>query len=82
MEPLDLNASPWGRRGRLCAIHGWGSCPNQVASVHGPSSLGRQGEEGEEQEEEEDEHRITVVTDPVGASAIHRTTRISIGPRG
>jgi hypothetical protein len=82
MEPLDLDASPWGRRGRPCAIHGWGSCPNRVASVHRPSSLGRQGGEGEEEQEEEDEHRITVVTDPVGASAIHRMTRISIGPRG
>jgi hypothetical protein len=33
MEPFDPEASPRGHRGRLCAIHGWGSCPTQVASM-------------------------------------------------
>jgi hypothetical protein len=44
MEPLDPNASPWGRRRRLCAVHGWG-CPNRVTPDQGPSSSSRQGEE-------------------------------------
>jgi hypothetical protein len=57
MELSDLDASPWGRRGRSCAVHGWG-CPNQVAPAQGPSSSSRQGEE-EGREEEDDEHRIT-----------------------
>jgi hypothetical protein len=74
-------ASPWVRWGQPCAAHGWGSCPNRVAPVHGSSSLGRQkGEEGGE--EEDDERRIMVVTGPVGAPTILRTARISVGPRG
>jgi hypothetical protein len=79
MEPLDLDAYPWGRRGRLCNVHGWG-CPNRVTLVQGPSSSSRQGEE--EGGEEDDERRITVVTGPVEAPVIHRTPRISVGPQG
>jgi hypothetical protein len=66
MEPLDLDASPWGHRDRPCAIHGWGPCPNRVALAHGPSSSGQQGEA--EGEEEDEARQISV--------------RISIGPRG
>jgi hypothetical protein len=43
--------------------------------VIGPSGEG-------DGEDEDDERQISVVTDPVGAPVIHRTTRISIGPRG
>jgi hypothetical protein len=68
MEPSDPDASPWGHWGRPCA-------------VHGPSSSGRQGEE-EGGEEEDDECHITSVTGPIGVSVIHRTTHISVGPRG
>jgi hypothetical protein len=80
MEPLDPNASPWGRRRRLCAVHGWG-CPNRVTPDQGPSSSSRQGEE-EGGDKEDDEHRIAVVTSSVGAPMIHRTACISISPRG
>jgi hypothetical protein len=80
MEPSDPNTSPWGRLGRSCAIHGWGACPNRVAPAHKPSSSNHQGEE--EEEEEDDARRITVVTDPIGASVLCRTVQISIGPRG
>jgi hypothetical protein len=45
MELSDLDASPWGRRGRPCAIHGWGPCPNRVALGLGSTLSGRQGEE-------------------------------------
>jgi hypothetical protein len=41
---------------------------------------GRQGEEG--REEEDDERRVTVVTNAIGTSMIHRMARITIGPRG
>jgi hypothetical protein len=78
MEPLDPDTSPWGHRVGLCAIHGW-ACPNRVAPAQGLSSSGIQGEG---REEEADERRITVVTGPVGAPAVHRTTCITIGPRG
>jgi hypothetical protein len=44
-EPSDLDASPWVRRGRPCAIHGWG-CPNRVTLVQGPSSSSHQGRGG------------------------------------
>jgi hypothetical protein len=64
MEPSDPDASPWGRRVGLCAIHGW-ACPNRVAPAQGPSSSSIQGEK-EGREEEADERRITVVTGPVG----------------
>jgi hypothetical protein len=80
MEPSDPDTSPWGCRGRSCAIHGWG-CPNRVAPVQGPLSSSRQGEE-ERSEEEEDECRIIVITGPVGAPVIRCTAHISIGPRG
>jgi hypothetical protein len=80
MEPSDPDASPWGRRGRPCAIHNWG-CPNRVAPAQGPSSSSSQGVE-ERREEENDECHITVVTGPVGAPTIHQTTLISIGPHG
>jgi hypothetical protein len=38
--------------------------------------------EDEGGEEEDDERRITVVTGPIGASAIRQTTRIFVGPQG
>jgi hypothetical protein len=80
MEPSDPDASPWGRRGQPCSIHGWGSCPYQVAPVHEPLSTGHGG--GGEEEEEDDERRITVVISLVGAPTICRMARISIDPRG
>jgi hypothetical protein len=82
MEPLDPDASPWDRRVAPCAVHDWGkvgACPNRVAPAQGPSSSSHQGEG---REEEADERHIKVVTDPVGAPTIHRTTHISIGLRG
>jgi hypothetical protein len=49
MEPLDPDASPWDRRGRPCAVYGWGLCPKRVKPVLGSSSSGQWGEaEGEE----------------------------------
>jgi hypothetical protein len=78
MEPSDPDASPWGRRVGLCAVHGW-ACPNRVTPAQGPSSLGNQGEEGRE---EADEHHIMVVTALVGVPTIRRTPHITIGPRG
>jgi hypothetical protein len=80
MEPSNPDASPWGRRGRLCAIHGWG-CPNRIAPAQGPSSSSHQGEE-EEREEDDDERHIMVVTGPIGVPVIHWMTCISVGPRG
>jgi hypothetical protein len=43
--------------------------------------MSHQGEE-EGREDEDDECHITVVSSLVGALAIHRTTHITIGPRG
>jgi hypothetical protein len=80
MDPSDLDASPWCRRGRPCAVHGWG-CPNWVTPDQGPLPSSRQGEKAGG-EEEDDKSRITVVTGPVGAPVICRTAHISIGPRG
>jgi hypothetical protein len=80
MEPLDPNASPWGRWGTSCAIHGWG-CPTGLHQPKGPRYRAVRGEE-EGGEEEDDECRITVVTGLVGAPMIHQMTRISVGPRG
>jgi hypothetical protein len=79
MEPSSLDASPWGRRDRPCAVHGWG-CPNRVAPAQGPSSLSHQGEE-KGREEEIDEHHITVVTGPVRAPVTRRMTSITICPQ-
>jgi hypothetical protein len=31
VEPLGIDTSSRGNRGRPCAIHGWGGCPNLVA---------------------------------------------------
>jgi hypothetical protein len=70
-----------GSSGLVVCCPWLGACPNWDAPAHGPSSSSCQGEE-EGEEEEEDAHRITVVTSPVGPPAIHRTTQISIGPRG
>jgi hypothetical protein len=44
LEPSNPDTSPWGRRIRPCAVHGWGPCPNRVAPMHGPSSSSHQGE--------------------------------------
>jgi hypothetical protein len=79
MEPSDPDTSPWGRHGQPCAVHSWGPCPNWGAPAHGPSSLSHQGEE-EGEEDEDDAH--TVVIGPIGAPAIRRMARISIGPWG
>jgi hypothetical protein len=81
MKPSDPDATPWGHRDRSCVVHGWG-CPNQVAPAQGLSSSSHQGEEEGREEEEADERRITVVIGPVGVPTIHRTARITIGPRG
>jgi hypothetical protein len=43
MEPSDRNASPRGRQGRPCAVHGWGPCPYPVALAVGSSSRGYEG---------------------------------------
>jgi hypothetical protein len=80
MEPSDTDTSPLGRRGRPCAVHGWGPCPNQVAPGLGSSSSGQQGEV--EGEEEDEPRQISVLTGLVQASLTRRTVRISIGPRG
>jgi hypothetical protein len=68
----DPGAHPRGRQGGPCAVHSW-DCPNRVARVHDPSSLSRQGEE-EGGKDEYDERQISVVTGPIGALAIRRTT--------
>jgi hypothetical protein len=81
MEPSSPEASPWGRRGRPCVIHGWRPCPNRVKHAHGSSSSCRQGE-AEGEEEEDEARRISVVTGHVEAPAIRRMAHISIGPRG
>jgi hypothetical protein len=78
MESSDPDDFPWSQRVVPCAIHGW-ACPNQVAPTQAASTSGNQGEEGRE---EADERRITVVTSPIGVLAVHRTARITIGPRG
>jgi hypothetical protein len=79
MEPSYPDASLWGRRGRPCAVHGWGPCPNRVALAHGPLSSGQQGEAVGEEDEL---HQILTVTGLVQASLTHRMARISISPRG
>jgi hypothetical protein len=63
----DPDAHPRGRQGGPCVIHGW-DCPNRVAPVHDPLSSSHQGER--KGGEEDDEHRISMVTDPNGASTI------------
>jgi hypothetical protein len=86
-QPVDRpllsypDAHQRGHQGEPCAIHGW-DCPNQVASVHDPSSSSRQGEEEGGEEDEDSSCRISVVTSPVGPPVIRRTVRISIDPRG
>jgi hypothetical protein len=75
----DPDAHPRGRQGGSCVVQSW-DCPKWIASVHDPSSSSRQGEEEGGEEEEDDERRILVVVGPVGAPAIRRMTRISIGP--
>jgi hypothetical protein len=79
MEPSYPDASLWGRRGRPCAVHGWGPCPNRVALAHVPLSSGQQGEAVREEDEL---HQILTVTGLVQASLTHRMARISISPRG
>jgi hypothetical protein len=47
MEPSDPNTSPWGPRGRSCAVHGWGPCPNRLhmcTCLHHRVIRGRQRE--------------------------------------
>jgi hypothetical protein len=77
----DLDGHQRGCQGGSCVIHGW-DCPNRVAPVHDPSSSSHQGEEEEEEEDEDDECQISVVTGPIGAPVICRTSCVSIGPRG
>jgi hypothetical protein len=77
----DPDAHPRGHQGRTCVIHGW-DCPNRIALVHDPSSSSCQGEEEGREEEEDDKCQISVVTSPVGAPTIRRTTQMSIGPWG
>jgi hypothetical protein len=64
MEPSNHDASPRGRQGRPCAVHGWGTCPNRVAPAVESSSWGQEGDaEGEEEDDEEEEpHEIWVLT--------------------
>jgi hypothetical protein len=77
----DPDTHQRGRQGGSRAVHGW-DCPNRVAPVHDPSSSSHQGKEEGGEEDEDDSCQISVVTSPVGPPVIHRTARISIGPRG
>jgi hypothetical protein len=83
-NPSNHDASPRGRRGHLCVVHGWGTCPNRVALVVESSSWGQEGEaEGEEEEdEEEEEHEIWVLTGLVQGPPTRRTVRKTVSPRG
>jgi hypothetical protein len=86
-QPVDRpllsypDAHQRGHQGGPCAVHGW-DCPNQVASVHDPSSSSRQGEEEGGEEDEDGSRQISMVTGPVGPPVICQTMRISIGSRG
>jgi hypothetical protein len=82
IRPLLSNpdAHQRGCQGGPCAVHDW-DCPNRVAPVHDPLSSSRQGEEEGGEEDEDGSRRISVVIGPVGLPVIHRTVRISIGPR-
>jgi hypothetical protein len=75
MEPMDHDASP---SGHPCTIHGWGPCPNPVASTVGPSSRGH--EEEEEGEENEELRQILVVPRLRQRPLTRRTTRKTISP--
>jgi hypothetical protein len=83
MEPSDNNASLRGRRGLLCAIHGWGPCPHPVAPAVTSSSWGHEGEE--EGREEEDSMEMMAVLVLLHRLLTHRTvrkmTRSMGGPR-
>jgi hypothetical protein len=80
MEPSDHVTSPRGRWGHLCAVHGWGPCPNRVAPAVESSSRGQEGEA--EGGEEEEPWQISIVAGLVQGSLTRQTARITAGPRG
>jgi hypothetical protein len=65
----------------VCAVHGWGPCPNPVAPVVRSSSQDHEGkEEGEEDKEEL--RKISVVPGLLQRSLTRQTVRKTIKPEG